>query len=127
MPLEVHLAFEQPVPLEGDERLADPGGALCQGVRDVTSQTLTRFGSHFAALSGDVLDDAAAQRSGPAGLGRTPGTMGFVAHTPGLPITPSGVTRERDEPALPHATCGFHHWEKMARQAVGQLELRCVR
>lgn len=60
--LEIHLSMEPAAPLEANERLADAGGTLPEGVAELTSKAVGGIACQFAALFGDVLEDPVAQR-----------------------------------------------------------------
>jgi hypothetical protein len=104
--LEIHLSLESAAPLEANERLADAGGALAEGVADLASEAVCGIGSQFAALLGDVLEDSVAQGFDPNGVERTAGGMGCVSHTGCVPLRPSGLTRKRHESGLPQQLAG---------------------
>jgi hypothetical protein len=106
VPLKVHLAFEQPSPLEGDECLAHPGGTVVEGVADLALQAVSRIGSQFATLLGDVLKDSAAQRSARTASTELRAAPGLSRIRRGCPGTPSELTREGREPVLPQPIAG---------------------
>ena len=97
VPLDVHLAFQHPTLLEGDERLAHGGGTFAESVADQAPEALAAIGPQFAALAGDVLEDPPAQGRGANGVERGLDRSSISVHAPCLPTTPFGVTRKLPE------------------------------
>ena len=94
VPRKVHLTFEQPGLLQGDERLAHRGGTLTERVADLAPEALPGIGPQLAALVGDVIQDPATPASGLDGVERPLRTIGVSLHAPCLPATPFGLTSE---------------------------------
>jgi hypothetical protein len=106
--LEIHLSLESAAPLEANERLADAGGALAEGVADLASEAVCGIGSQFAALLGDVLEDSVAQGFDPNGVERTAGGMGCVSHTGCVPPEAVRANPQKARIWFTATTCGLN-------------------